>query len=65
MCLKMDLDPGGSVACDSKAKVIYHKLQAQCLLFTSRKFLHSTLFTFPAEPFVKNDNEIAKITREK
>jgi hypothetical protein len=61
----MGLDPDGSVACDSMAKITYHKFQTQCLLFTSRNSLHSNLFTLPAEPFVKNDNEFVKITREK
>jgi len=60
----MGLDPGGSVACDSMAKITYHKLQTQCLLYTNRNSLHSKLFTLPAEPFVKNDNEIAKIICE-
>ena len=63
--LKMGLDPKGSVACDSMAKMTYHKLQTQCLLFTSRNSLHSKLFTLPAESLVKNDNEIAKINSEK
>jgi hypothetical protein len=59
------VDSGGSVACNSMDKIIYHKFQTQCLLFASRNSVHCELFTVPAEHFVRNENETAKIIREK
>jgi hypothetical protein len=53
------------VACESMAKITYHKLQTKCLLFTTTNSVHSNLFTLPAEEFIKIYNEIAKIIREK
>ena len=60
----MEFDPGGNVACNSMAKITYHKLQSHCILFTSTNSLHSKLFTLSAEPSIKIGNEIVKIICE-